>query len=125
MEQKKWGAGNEDKQVGQSKKVLEMANQEGTYGTTGGAIGDHCPRQSILEYFRKAWRPVGWDLISEGGHMIENELNKNRGSGEVQRAVRGDAVLPRGMKPREPKESTTGSDVGFQRTVLTNTLNTD
>lgn len=60
-----------------------------------------------------------------GGHMIENELNKNRGSGEVQRAVRGDAVLPRGMKPREPKESTTGSDVGFQRTVLTNTLNTD
>lgn len=44
MEQKKWGAGNEDKQVGQSKKVLEMANQEGTYGTTGGAIGDHCPR---------------------------------------------------------------------------------
>lgn len=57
--------------------------------------------------------------------MIENELNKNRGSGEVQRAVRGDAVLPRGMKPREPKKSTTGSDVGFQRTVLTNTLNTD
>lgn len=44
MKQKKWGAGNEDKQVGQSKKVLEMANQEGTYGTTGGAIGDHCPR---------------------------------------------------------------------------------
>lgn len=59
MEQKKWGAGNEDKQVGLSKKVLEMANQEGTYGITCGAIGDHSQRQSLLEDFRRTWRPVG------------------------------------------------------------------